>query len=107
MFSLKGDVIVDLPADVLLIALSLVTYFVLMFVISFLLSRKLWATYDKNVAISFTAAGHNVELTIRVAIAVFGIKSGEAFAGVVGPLIEVPALIILVRVAFWLRTKFY
>tara|TARA_R110002050_G_scaffold117992_4_gene235065 strand:+ start:1589 stop:2641 length:1053 start_codon:yes stop_codon:yes gene_type:complete len=107
MFSLKGDVLVDLPADVLLIALPLVIYFVLMFFISFFLSRTLGATYDKNVAISFTAAGNNFELAIAVAIAVFGINSGEAFAGVVGPLIEVPALIILVRVAFWLRRKLY
>ena len=107
MFSLKGALIVTIPLDVLVIAFPLLIYFSLMFVIGFFVTKAAGGTYDKTAAVAFTAAGNNFELAIAVAIGVFGLNSGQAFAGVIGPLVEVPALILLVRVSFWLKARFF
>lgn len=107
MFSLKGQLIVQIPKDVFLIAIPLIIYFAIMFSITFIIVKLAGGNYEENTAISFTASGNNFELAIAVSIGIFGIHSGQAFAGVIGPLVEVPALILLVNVAYWFKKKWY
>jgi ACR3 family arsenite transporter len=107
MFSLKGDLIVALPLDVVRVALPLVCYFIIMFLLMFFIAKVMGASYEQTASVAFSASGNNFELAIAVAIGVFGLNSGQAFAGVIGPLVEVPVLIMMVRVAYFFKARYF